>query len=41
MIEITWLNDSNFKLDYSKDKALYGQNREITQQLYAFAMGWA
>lgn len=41
MIEISWLNDSNFKLDWSKDKSIYDQNKEITQQLYAFVMGWA
>jgi hypothetical protein len=41
MIEISWLNDGNFKLDFQKDKSLAGQNKEITQQLYAFCMGWS
>lgn len=41
MIEIIWLNERNFKLDFTKDKTIEGQNIEITQQLYALVMGWA
>lgn len=41
MIEIYFINDDNFKLDFTKDRALEAQKREILQQIYAFLIGWA
>ena len=41
MINVTWINDDNFKLDWTKDRTLDGQTREVTQQIYAIVMGWA